>query len=689
MSNPYAFIGLPLGSQASGSSNAGPMTLGHNHIALGGLPFSALMTSAGQGIPGLPFSMQSAALGLGLGSMLANSQRISGVNRGPETLARPNPQENENVIENGKENERYLNQSGSSNRERHDGKNRESRKRMRSNSLACESDDDIMVLSNSPSSNEPSEQRDNNAQSNNVWDNPPIPMGLGFSMANSSLVNNSMYSSDASSFMAAMGPQMPFDFGLVSGMGNISHPTKEPIHLKSCVLYPPNPQAPLPTTRERPLGCKTVFVGGLAENITEEILREIFERCGSILTIRMSKKNFAHVRFERECFVDTAILLSGYRVRLNNQKPDASNPSTSNTSSGRLHVDFAQARDDQYEYECQARRLERELRHRQRIEEDKWRPPSPPPVPHYAEHEAHVVVEQLKNEERFGRAVQILATWLERGDCSKRNSNGFYSMIQSAHAHLRRLGSEKSQLEEEARRTHDSLRQKFLHLTSQLGEMERLFQAASHQKAWDHFTKAQRKSLESWKKHVMDIKLEPTVDFLTSSKDDDNMEFSDSESDEPRRYKSNPSEKSIAHLKEENDSLRCQLEAYKNEVEIVRSDLKLELQVKEQHVKALEKNLTEERLRSIKDKSTSLSTQMANSTDTSDNPSYDRSAKLISLLSVFLSVQRHGTSLNDAYEFVRKSDCSCTKEEVEKVLLHNQELFSLTSDLWRFKLFFL
>lgn len=72
-----------------------------------------------------------------------------------------------------------------------------------------------------------------------------------------------------------------------------------------------------------------------------------------------------------------------------------------------------------------------------------------------------------QNEERFGRAVQILATWLERGDCSKRNANGFYSMIQSAHAHLRRLGSEKSQLEEEARRTHDTLRQKFLHLTSQ------------------------------------------------------------------------------------------------------------------------------------------------------------------------------------------------------------------------------
>ena len=77
----------------------------------------------------------------------------------------------------------------------------------------------------------------------------------------------------------------------------------------------------------------------------------------------------------------------GYRIRLNNQKPDVA--SASNAASGRLHVDFAQARDDQYEFECQARRLERELRHRQRIEEDKWRPPSPPPVPHY-------VIEQLK-----------------------------------------------------------------------------------------------------------------------------------------------------------------------------------------------------------------------------------------------------------------------------------------------------
>lgn len=58
------------------------------------------------------------------------------------------------------------------------------------------------------------------------------------------------------------------------------------------------------------------------------------------------------------------------------------------------------------------------------------------------------------------------------------------------------------------------------------------------------------------------------------------------------------------------------------------------------------------------------------------------------LLSVFLSVQHVGTSLNDTYEFVRKSDVTYTKEEVEKLLFRNPELFAFKADLWRFKLFF-
>ena len=243
------------------------------------------MPTAGQGIPGLPFAMQP-TLGLGLGSMLASQRAAAGVNRAQECVGRPGNQDQEVTIENGKERSQ----------DKHETLKRESRKRGRSSSLA-ESDDDVMVLSNSPSSNETNEQRENGPS--NVWENPPLSMGLvpngslGFSLPNPSLVSNSIYPADPSSFMAAMGSQMPFDvrclrihkcmkttksftqlfeclqFGLMgSVMANVQNPTKEPIHFKSCVLFPPNPQAPLPTTRERPLGCRTVFVGGLVENVS-------------------------------------------------------------------------------------------------------------------------------------------------------------------------------------------------------------------------------------------------------------------------------------------------------------------------------------------------------------------------------------------------------------------------------------
>lgn len=68
---------------------------------------------------------------------------------------------------------------------------------------------------------------------------------------------------------------------------------------------------PPPATRERPPGCKTVFVGGLPENGTEQIIMEVFEQCGEVIAIRKSKKNFCHIRFAEEFMVDKALYLSG------------------------------------------------------------------------------------------------------------------------------------------------------------------------------------------------------------------------------------------------------------------------------------------------------------------------------------------------------------------------------------------
>lgn len=91
---------------------------------------------------------------------------------------------------------------------------------------------------------------------------------------------------------------------------------------KACVLTTPqltcsafclllSSDLPPPATRERPPGCKTVFVGGLPENSTEQIIMEVFEQCGEVIAIRKSKKNFCHIRFAEEFMVDKALYLSG------------------------------------------------------------------------------------------------------------------------------------------------------------------------------------------------------------------------------------------------------------------------------------------------------------------------------------------------------------------------------------------
>lgn len=63
-----------------------------------------------------------------------------------------------------------------------------------------------------------------------------------------------------------------------------------------------------------------------------------------------------------------------------------------------------------------------------------------------------------------------------------------------------------------------------------------------------------------------------------------------SDEDEPTK-KRHRSDGENASLKEENDSLRCQLEAYRNEVEIIKADYKKELDEKDKQYKAIQQML--------------------------------------------------------------------------------------------------
>ncbi|XP_054829832.1 ecto-NOX disulfide-thiol exchanger 1 isoform X3 [Eublepharis macularius] len=373
------------------------------------------------------------------------------------------------------------------------------------------------------------------------------------------------------SMMSGITPLNP----MLPGMGLVPQPPtaevpviKEIIHCKSCTLFPPNPNLPPPSTRDRPPGCKTVFVGGLPENATEEIIQEVFEQCGDITAIRKSKKNFCHIRFAEEFMVDKAIYLSGYRMRLGS--------STDKKDSGRLHVDFAQARDDFYEWECKQRMLAREERHRRKMEEDRMRPPSPPAIMHYSEHEATLLAEKLKDDSKFPEATTVLLTWIERGEVNRRTANQFYSMVQLANSHVRRLMNEKATHEQEMEQAKETFKTALMGILTQFEQIVAVFNASTRQKAWDHFSKAQRKNIDIWRKHSEELRNAHSEQLMGIRREEE-MEMSDDDSTgNPSNKRPRVDESALAAqayaLKEENDSLRWQLDAYRNEVELLKQE---------------------------------------------------------------------------------------------------------------------
>ncbi|PBC26220.1 Ecto-NOX disulfide-thiol exchanger [Apis cerana cerana] len=515
------------------------------------------------------------------------------------------------------------------------------------------------------------------------------PMSMGMmshdgSMIGAQILGPEQIMNDAAQIMSSALPPPPTSQG-----------TKEIIHCKSCTLFPPNPNAPPPTTRERPPGCRTIFVGGLPENITETIIQEIFERCGEITTLRLSKKNFCHIRFVLESSVDAAIYLSGYRVRIGSSGDPA--------NTGRLHVDFAQARDDQYEWECRQRQLQREQRHRERVEKERQRAPSsPPPVVHYTDHEASNICEKIKQDDTFMKAVQI-------------NTNVEFKAGYT---------------------TEDLLCFCMQHATmsSTVSQIERVFTAASHKKVWDHFTKAQRKNIEMWKKQSSEIKAVQLEESLMEGEGE--MEVSDSEEEPQRKKARNQSDshddiERLQTLKEENDSLRCQLEAYKNEVDLLKSETKSEIDAKDKQMKMLQqtlKGMQEQLMQSrkqqaqddekIKDLTVKLNATkkeepreseiitLDKDDDVNEEPRTpkqlvltssfvqisQKDAKLIGLIATFLHIHPFGASVDYLWSYLQKMEPGIKPNEVEALMqrfpqVFKQDLFGIGANMerrWQF-----
>ncbi|XP_039755642.1 ecto-NOX disulfide-thiol exchanger 2-like isoform X2 [Pararge aegeria] len=562
--------------------------------------------------------------------------------------------------------------------------------------------------------------------------NMMMPAGMFNMMMPNAMMSNSMLQTTGMEMpalqpqidMSAMGssqpmqpPGQPMDMGLMRGvmmdplMGmfpNVTGEGHKEIILKHCKLMPPTDDSPHPPRRARPPGCRTIFVGGLPELIRESTVREIFERYGRIHILRLSKKNFCHIRFDRESCVDVAMTISGYRIKLltkdrddkddddddDDVVNDDDDDDDSQATNGWLHVDYALSRDDQNEYERrqrQAFRVQQQQMQQLTAQQEAiacqsmnfCRSPSPLRIQLFSNAAMVQLAEKIKSEEHFANTLPTLISWLERGECSKKTSNQFYSMIQATNSHIRRLFGEKMQAEEELQECKERVKTHIQNVIDQLEQVAKVFHAATHQRVWDHFTKPQRKNIETWQKM--------TQEFNTVKEEFREKFFSD-ESDFNGYNKANSFDfiDEAQQLKKENESLRFQLEAYKNEVEVIKADAQKEIEkFKAQYIarQALQDSLENKPpLPSpvmkppppppppLPDDLNKSNVSLKDEVDAKSGE-----AKLIGVMSAFLQVHPQGASLDYVVSYVRALFPSVSQATIHRVLQKHSGVFQRTT----------
>lgn len=77
------------------------------------------------------------------------------------------------------------------------------------------------------------------------------------------------------------------------------------------------------------------------------------------------------------------------------------------------------------------------------------------------------------DEDVFAQVIPVAVYWLDKGECTKRNVNIFYTMLQTCTSHIRRLINEKNSCENEFRKAKEKIKTK-LHSVSYQGMCESL-----------------------------------------------------------------------------------------------------------------------------------------------------------------------------------------------------------------------
>ncbi|CAH0663774.1 unnamed protein product [Spodoptera exigua] len=429
-------------------------------------------------------------------------------------------------------------------------------------------------------------------------------------------------------------------------------------------ILPPPPNIVMPQKRERPPGCRTLIVGGLPTGITNDSVTEIFQLFGTVEEVKPVGQEIWQVRFDNPDSIEPSFILSGCRIKLHGQM---------DCEALSLFIDYAVNRDDQIEYE-------------KNTGNHNYLPS--PTVEPFNDNTLSIVTGHIKSDARFSEAAPVLVAWLEHGECNKKNSNTFYALIQASNDQLRRLFTEKTQLDEEYENLKSEIKDKFGHIIMQFEQVAKILATARLPRVIEHFSKQQRKNIDMWLKMTEDI---------DNIREEFNVLFEEDE-------KTTVSMDKYRKVKAENDKLQIELEGYKNEAQLAKTEAEHRLEkfkacfIAEQALQ-LSKKLSSLPLPSPSIPDVNLDSskpQTPTPNDVTSSATVNASeAKLISLLSAFLVVHPLGATLDYLVSYIKSMHSNVTQVSVLDVLQKYTDVFRCKTNgvntsiepVWFFKIY--
>ena len=253
-------------------------------------------------------------------------------------------------------------------------------------------------------------------------------------------------------------------------------------------FFPPARDDVLKRVKPKPAGCKTIFVGNIPAVSDDSVIKELFSLIGNVEKVKMSISKhrdrvtkYCHVRFDKTQTTDRAVKYNGHYLVV--AKP---NMQFHMHQVGQITVDYACDNADLQDWE-------RDQHHAEQIAEF---------VPRFSENCATRILQYVREPSRLVNSAKVITTWVNEGECKRMTSKTFFSLITTVNATVKKFPMVLSELREMVDKNKKEEESRKEAVVEQCNVLQGLYDAYKQHKAWEVFTKPQRKIIADYEQNL-------------------------------------------------------------------------------------------------------------------------------------------------------------------------------------------